>query len=110
MPRRGIASIQRVLLSIIVRRYMNPGKKGKGPTMSMFMGENLYSGTEKCFSGDLGVYFYQATVFHFDKQVVCEYKIGAKEWAADICCDEPRLEIVLTKMKTNDESTISRYV
>ena len=51
MPRSGIASGQRVLRSIIVRRYVKPEEKGKGPKISMFMCENLFSGTEKCSSG-----------------------------------------------------------
>ena len=51
IPRSGIASGQRVLRSIIVRRYVKPEEKGKGPTVSMFICENLFSGTEKCSSG-----------------------------------------------------------
>ena len=51
MPRSGIASGQRVLRSIIVRRYVKPEEKGKGPTISMFLCENPFSGTEKCSSG-----------------------------------------------------------
>ena len=43
MPRSGIASGQRVLRSIIVRRYVKPEEKGKGPTISMFMCDNLSS-------------------------------------------------------------------
>ena len=63
MPRSGIASGQRVLRSIIVRRYVKPEEKGKGPTISMFMCENLFSGTEKCSSGVL--YFRTLTVTTF---------------------------------------------
>ena len=49
MPRSGITSS--VLWLIIVRRYVKPEEKGKGPTISMFMCENLLSGTKKCSSG-----------------------------------------------------------
>ena len=51
MPRRGITSDQRVLRSIIVRGYVKLEEKSKGPTISMFMSENLFSGTEQCSSG-----------------------------------------------------------
>ena len=30
---------------------MEPEEEGKGPTMAMFMCENLFSGMEKCSSG-----------------------------------------------------------
>ena len=52
MPRRGIASGQRVLRLIFIMRYVKLGEIGKGPTMSMFMCENLFSGTEKCSNED----------------------------------------------------------
>ena len=52
MPRRGIASGQRVLRSMIVRRYVKPDEKGNGPTMSTFMCENLFAGVENSSSGD----------------------------------------------------------
>ena len=37
MAERGIASGQRVVRSITVRRYLKPPKEGKGPTMLMWM-------------------------------------------------------------------------
>ena len=58
MPFRGIASDQRVFRSIIVRRYVKPGEKRKDPTMSMFMYENLFSGTKKMFQWSFCVFFY----------------------------------------------------
>ena len=51
MRPRGMAFGQCMLRSITVRRYVKPEEKGKGPTISMFMCENIFSGTEKYFSG-----------------------------------------------------------
>ena len=51
MPRKEIASGQRDLPLIIVRRHLKPEEKGKGPTISMLMCEILFSVIEKCSSG-----------------------------------------------------------
>jgi hypothetical protein len=44
MEERGVASSQRVVLSIIVRMCEHPWEVGRGPTMSTWTWENRLSG------------------------------------------------------------------